>query len=209
MRPISRATAIARSACSMHSSTLSRVARALDRDPAVAGARADALERALGAREPAARGRGAPGDVVLVRDPDGDARGAVAAPVAHVALERALARGDRLVHAAEEPQRLPRPSCASGDSSMASAASNAARAASHRAASSAAGRRGADRRRRPGPSARSSQTVRRPFGALRGHPPNAARAASIRARPSCRERWTSANSTSPRSRSSSARLARW
>ena len=84
-----------------------RVAGALDRDPAVPGAAADALERALGARQPAARSRGAPEQVVLVRDPDGGASGSVAVAFGHVLLERALALGDRLVHAAEEPERLP------------------------------------------------------------------------------------------------------
>ena len=83
-----------------------RVPRALHRHPAVPRAAPGAFERALRAGQPAARGRGASRDEVLVRDPHGDARGVVASRAAHVLLEGALARGDRLLHGAEEPERL-------------------------------------------------------------------------------------------------------
>jgi hypothetical protein len=46
---------------------------------------------------------------VLVRDPHGRARRLVAAARAHVVLERVLARGDRVLDAAQEPQRLRQP----------------------------------------------------------------------------------------------------
>jgi hypothetical protein len=84
-----------------------RVARPLDGDPPVSRARADPFDGTLRAREPTARGGGTAGEEVLVRDPDRDARRLLATPVLDIAVERALARRDALLDAADEPQRLP------------------------------------------------------------------------------------------------------
>ena len=83
-----------------------RVAGPLDRDPAMPGTGRDGFERALDAGQPAPGGRGSPRHRVLVRHPDPDARGLVASPGANVHLEGALARLDRRLHTAQEPQRL-------------------------------------------------------------------------------------------------------
>ena len=112
------------------------VARPFDRDPALALALV-ALGGALGARQPAAGGRGAPGEEVLMRHPDGDARALVAAAIARIGLEGALAGGDAVLDAAEEPER--QPEAVEGVGALllgSSAASNASRAASQCAASS-------------------------------------------------------------------------
>ena len=78
----------------------------LDRHPPVPGAAADAVERALGAGQPAAGRRSAARHEVLVRHPDGHPRRVVAAAGADVVLERALAHGDAARDIAQEPQRL-------------------------------------------------------------------------------------------------------
>ena len=124
-----------------------RMPRPLDGDPPVPRAGADAFHGALGAREPSARGGGAPGDEVLVRDPDGDARRFVAAPVVDVAVERALARRDPLLDAAEEPERLPEAVARGGRLLLRRAPPRTPRARLPSARSRApADRRGADRR---------------------------------------------------------------
>lgn len=72
--------------------------------PSHACAAPGAFKRALCARQPAARSRGASRDRAMVRDPDREARGLVAPPAARVILKgRARARRSR-------PPRSPAPS---------------------------------------------------------------------------------------------------
>ena len=78
---------------------------ALDRDPSLAGARAGALDDALGARQPAPRGGRAAADQMLVRYPDREPGGVVTAAVARVSLDSLLAGGDRVLYATEKPKR--------------------------------------------------------------------------------------------------------
>ena len=83
-----------------------RMAGALDRHPAVARPTAQpSSTRSARDSQPRAA-EDLPEDQVLVRDPDRDPGGLVAATGTRVLLERPLARGDALLDAAEEPQRL-------------------------------------------------------------------------------------------------------
>ena len=83
-----------------------RVARALDRHPAVPGTAVDLLERTLRAGQPAAGRRGAARDEVLMGHPHRHPRGVVAAAGADVGRERSLAHRDAARNVAQEPQGL-------------------------------------------------------------------------------------------------------
>ena len=77
---------------------------ALDRDPTLAGARAGALDDALGARQPTPRGGRTAADQMLVRHPDREPGSVVAAAVARVPLDSLLAGGDGVPYATQKPK---------------------------------------------------------------------------------------------------------
>ncbi len=83
-----------------------RVARPLDLHPALTVA-LGVLHRARGARKPAARGRRAAGEQVLMGHPHAHPGGLVAPSGPDVFLERAPTGGDPLLDAPEEEEREP------------------------------------------------------------------------------------------------------
>ena len=107
--PVSRAIVIARRAWAARSSSVSACrACSTATHPLPGHVPASATARSARASQPRAADSAA-ADVVLVRDPDGEAGGVVAAPVARVALDGALASGDASLHVGEEPEREPEP----------------------------------------------------------------------------------------------------
>ena len=77
---------------------------ALDRNPALAGARAGAFDDALRARQPTPRGGRTAADQMLMRYPDREPSSVVTAAVARVPLDCLLPGGDGVPDATQKPQ---------------------------------------------------------------------------------------------------------